>query len=187
MGRAAPWGIAAAVAAVVAFAIWTGPSVPDPIARGSTAPDFALPRLSGEEVRLSSLRGRVVLVNFWATWCKPCEEEMPAMERLYRALEPEGLELLAVSVDDTRDVVEAFQAEQDLSFPILLDPDQRVSRLYQTFRYPETLLVDREGVVVERYVGPRDWDDPLYEARLRRLLAGDVESAGGAPGGGPAG
>jgi len=185
VGRAAPWVIAAAVAAVVAFAIWTGPSVPDPIGRGSTAPDFALPRLSGEALRLSSLRGRVVLVNFWATWCKPCEEEMPAMERLYRALEPEGLELLAVSVDDTREVVEAFQEERGLSFPILLDPERRVSRLYQTFRYPETLLVDRDGVVVERYVGPRDWDDPLYAERLRRLLDGGAPTAAGGSGGGP--
>lgn len=176
MGRAAPWWIALAVAAAVAFAMWTAPSVPDPVGRGTLAPDFTLPRMSGQEVRLSDLRGRVVLVNFWASWCKPCEEEMPAMERLYEQLAPEGLELLAVSVDDSREAVEKFREGRDLSFPILLDPERRVSRLYQTFRYPETLLVDRDGMVVERYVGPRDWDDPLYLARLRRLITGEQET-----------
>lgn len=98
------------------------------------------------------------------------------MERLYEQLAPEGLELLAVSVDDSREAVEKFREGRDLSFPILLDPERRVSRLYQTFRYPETLLVDRDGMVVERYVGPRDWDDPLYLARLRRLIAGEEET-----------
>ena len=163
------------MAVAVVFALWSRTSVPDALGRGSVAPEFAL-RQSGtdREVRLSSLHGRVVLLNFWATWCKPCEDEMPAMQRLYTALGPEGLELLAVSVDDSPEVVEEFRKRLALTFPLLLDPDKRVAAIYQTFRFPETLLIDRDGVVLERYVGPKEWDASLYQARLRRLLTGEA-------------
>jgi peroxiredoxin len=102
---------------------------------------------------------------------------MPAMARLHGALEPQGLALVAVSVDDGRDEVARFQERLALPFPILLDPEKRVSRDYQTFRFPETFLIDREGVIVERYIGPKDWDAPAYLERLQRLLA---EPAAGA-------
>jgi cytochrome c biogenesis protein CcmG, thiol:disulfide interchange protein DsbE len=175
VARAGAWALAATIAAAIGLALWSGSSIPDPIGRGSDAPDFALPAL-GEpgdpELRLSSLRGQVVLLNFWATWCKPCEDEMPTMQRLHAALASEGLALLAVSVDDTREVVEEFRARFALTFPILWDPERRVAQEYQAFRFPETLLIDREGVVIERYIGPREWDAPLYEARIRRLLSG---------------
>ena len=84
---------------------------------------------------------------------------------------PDGFELLAVSVDKDAPVVAAFRDRMALSFPILLDPDEAVSRLYQTAGYPESLLVDREGIVIERYVGPREWDREAYVARIRALLA----------------
>jgi cytochrome c biogenesis protein CcmG, thiol:disulfide interchange protein DsbE len=171
--RAGSWVIAAIVAAAIAFALWSSPSVPDPVGRGSAAPEFALPERPGPgEVSLASLRGQVVLLNFWATWCEPCEREMPAMQRLYEALGPAGLQLLAVSVDDTSEVVDDFRAKLGLRFPILWDPEQRVANEYQAYRFPETLLIGRDGVVVERYIGPREWDSPLYEARIRKLLAG---------------
>ena len=171
--RKGSWVIAAIVVAAIGFALWSSPSVPDPVGRGSTAPTFELPELPGPgEVSLASLRGQVVLLNFWATWCEPCEREMPAMQRLHEALAPAGLRLLAVSVDDTKEVVGDFRARLGLTFSILWDPEQRVAQEYQTYRFPETLLIGRDGVVVERYVGPREWDSPLYEARLRRLLEG---------------
>jgi peroxiredoxin len=169
--RAGSWGIAAIVVAAIGFALWSSPSVPDPIGRGSAAPAFALPERPGPgEVSLDSLRGQVVLLNFWATWCEPCEREMPAMQRLYERLAPSGLRLLAVSVDDTGELVDDFRAKLGLTFSILWDPDKRVAQEYQAYRFPETLLIGRDGVVVERYVGPREWDSPLYEARIRRLL-----------------
>ena len=173
--RTGSWLLVAAVAAAVLFALWTRQSVPDPIGRGSVAPGFSLPRLpaGGAEISLASLRGHVVLLNFWATWCKPCEEEMPAMQRLHDALAPEGLALLAVSVDDDSEEVEEFLARLGLTFAILWDPAQRVSENYQAYRFPETLLIGRDGVVVERYIGPREWDSPLYQARIRRLLDGE--------------
>ena len=173
MARAGPWLVAGAIAVAVAFALFGQSDTPNPIGRGSLAPDFELARVpSGESISLDSLRGRVVLLNFWATWCKPCEDEMPAMQRLHEALAAEGLDLVAVSVDETQEPVAAFQSRLGLTFPILWDPAQAVSDDYQAYRFPETLLIDRRGRVVERYIGPREWDAPSYVERIRRLLAG---------------
>jgi peroxiredoxin len=171
------WLVAVAVALASLFALFSGPGPAPPVGRGSRAPDFALARLDGgAPLRLSDLAGRVVLVNFWATWCQPCEAEMPAMERLYRALAGEGFELVAVSVDRDRDEVTRFRERLALSFPILLDPQEEVARAYQTFRYPESLLIGPDGVVIERYVGGKEWDAPAYVDRIRRLLRARLPS-----------
>jgi peroxiredoxin len=168
------WLVAAAVVSAALFALFTGSGAPPPLGRGSPAPAFQLESLGGgDAVRLSDHRGRVVLINFWATWCKPCEDEMPAMERLYAELRDEGFELLAISVDDDIGSVADFQGRLSLSFPILLDPDKRVSQDYQTYRFPESFLVGPDGVVVERYIGPKPWDARAYVERIRRLLDGD--------------
>lgn len=175
--RVGPWLIGVALTAAVVFSLWSAGDGGGAVGRGTPAPAFALPSLAGEKpVRLAELRGRVVLVNFWATWCKPCEEEMPAMERLYRRLEPEGFELLAVSVDADIEPVREFRERMGLSFPILLDPEQEVARRYQTFRFPESLLIGPDGVVVERYIGSKEWDAQAYIERIRRLLRAGVSS-----------
>jgi peroxiredoxin len=151
--------------------ILLGEGTPPPLVRGAKAPEFSLPPLGGgAPVVLSEQRGKTVLVNFWATWCKPCEDEMPAMERLYRRLKPQGFELLAVSVDEDEAEVEAFRERMGITFPILMDPKQNVSRAYQTMGFPESLLVGPDGVVVERYVGPRDWDHESFAQRIAALL-----------------
>ena len=147
-----------------------GEPIQPPLGRGDSAPGFALPGLDGAPIRLSDLSGQVVLVNFWATWCKPCEDEMPAMQRLYSALAGEDFEMLAISVDESPSDVEAFVDRMGLKFPILLDPEQASSRLYQTTGFPESILVDQDGRIVERYVGPRQWDHPDYQARIRSLM-----------------
>jgi peroxiredoxin len=171
-GRAGAWLLSGGVALAAFLALLWGPDAPAPIGRGATAPSFELPRVGGgPPLDSQQLRGEVVLINFWATWCKPCEDEMPAMERLYRTLEADGFELVAISVDDDERAVEAFAKRLGLSFPILIDPSQDVASDYQTFRFPESLLVGRDGVVVERYIGPKDWDSQAYVARIRRLLA----------------
>lgn len=163
--------VGAVLAAVLALILLGDTNVPAPLGRGAKAPDFSLQRLGGgSEISLADLRGRVVLVNFWATWCKPCEDEMPSMEELYRRLGSKGFELVAVSVDEEVAPVEEFKERMSITFPIALDPSQATSRLYQTTGFPESLLVDREGVVVERYVGPRDW--AIYRERIERLVAG---------------
>ncbi len=153
------------------WALLTGDATRDPIEPGHPAPAFSLPILGGKtSLSLGSLRGKVVLLNFWATWCKPCEDEMPAMESLYRALGSQDFELIAISVDDDRQAVEEFTSRMGLTFPVLLDPEKRVSDAYQSDRFPESYLIDREGVLVARYIGPRQWDAPAYVDRIRRLL-----------------
>lgn len=155
---------------MAAALIWMGEPIQPPLGRGDVAPAFDLPRLAGGRTSLAGLEGQVALINFWATWCKPCEDEMPAMQRLYDGLAGDGFELLAISVDESVDDVRAFNERLALSFPVLLDPDQEAARRYQTTGFPESILVDREGRIVERYVGPREWDHPDYQARVRRLM-----------------
>jgi cytochrome c biogenesis protein CcmG/thiol:disulfide interchange protein DsbE len=148
------------------------PSVEPPLRAGAAAPAFRLDSLDGGTLALEESRGRVVFVNFWATWCPPCRDEAPGLERLYRELRDEGFDLLAVSIDapDAREKVEAFRGEFGLSFPILFDPDRRVYEAFQATGVPETFLVNRRGEIVERFVGPRDWEQSRYAAAIRRLL-----------------
>jgi len=149
-----------------------------PVVRGTRAPDFDLRKLgspaapSAEGVDLDSLSGRVVLVNFWATWCEPCEREMPAMDRLYQRLAGPDFELVAVAIDEDEADVQAFQERYGLSFPIVLDLDQKVYQSYQAMGVPESLLLDRSGRIIERYVGPREWDAPEHVERIRTVIAG---------------
>ncbi len=163
--------IGASVIAAGLALIWLGESdIVPPLGRGAAAPDFSLAGLDGgQPIGLSDYQGRVVLVNFWATWCKPCEDEMPSMERLYQALHPDGFELVAISVDGDAALVRAFRERLGISFPIALDPEMDVSRLYQTTGFPESLLVDSRGIIIERYVGPRDWR--FYRDRIRKLMS----------------
>jgi peroxiredoxin len=174
VARARSLVAAAAVALAAALVVWGFERAPAPLAEGHAAPPLALRRLGGdgEVVRLDALRGRPVLVNFWATWCKPCEDEMPAMQRLHTTLAGEDFALIAVSVDEGDDEVRAFRDRLALGFPILRDPEKRAANAYQTFRFPESWLIDRDGTVVARYIGPREWDDPVYVERIRKLIGG---------------
>lgn len=166
------WAIGVAVVVLGLGLLWWSAPPPPVLERGGEAPGFDLPLLGADgSVSLADYRGRVVLVNFWATWCRPCEEEIPAMERLYRSLSPDGFEILAISVDAEQSDVERFRDRLGISFPILLDPEQEVSRRYQTTGFPESLLVDVEGQVIERYIGPRDWDHSIFAERIREVMA----------------
>jgi len=174
-GRVGSWLLAAGVAVATLFALFLTADTPAPVGRGTPAPAFELPLLGGgSSLGVEQFRGKIVLLNFWATWCEPCKDEMPAMERLYRTLADSDFELLAVSVDEDEATVDAFVKSLGLSFPILMDPSKKVAIEYQTFRFPESLLVGRDGVILERYVGPKDWDADAYRDRIRRLLVGDV-------------
>jgi peroxiredoxin len=144
------------------------------------APDFAVPDLAGRVVRLSGLRGKVVLLNLWTTWCPPCREEMPSMEKLYARLRERDFELVAVSEDEEgRRVVEPFVAEMKLSFPVLIDPEHQVGDRYGVWGYPESFVIDRNGHVVERVIGPRDWAAAEHVARLEALIG--TTGVGAAP------
>ena len=164
--------IAVLVAIGAGAIVFWQPEVGSYVDAGLEAPAFTLSSLPDDApVALADSRGKVVLLNFWATWCKPCEDEMPSMERLYRRVGRERFELLAISVDESRDLVAAFRERYRLTFPILLDPHKDVADAYQTYRFPESFLIDAEGRVVERYIGPRDWDSPEYAGRIGELVS----------------
>jgi peroxiredoxin len=164
--------VAAFVVAGLVWALFLAEAPPDPLAPGHPAPEFRLVDARDGSLRsLDEWRGRVVLLNFWATWCKPCEDEMPSMQRLYESLGGLDFEMVAISVDADPEPVGAFRDRLGLRFPILLDPEQTAAREYQTTGFPESFLIDREGrLATARFVGPRDWDDPAYRALVRRLL-----------------
>jgi peroxiredoxin len=149
------------------------------VALGSAAPDFQLTDLQGREITLAAQRGRVVFVNFWATWCPPCRDEAPSLQRLYDQLGSESFEILAVSIDapSAQGEVAEFSREFGLTFPVLLDPNKGAHRAYGVTGVPETYMIDPQGRLVERFIGPRDWDDPRYVRTVRRLQQAGVEVA----------
>lgn len=125
------------------------------------APDFTLEDMQGNKVSLSDFEGKVVIINFWATWCPPCIEEMPSMEKLQERFKGEDFVLLAVNVEEnSRKIVERFLKKNPFSFPVLLDEDAVVQQIYGAYRFPETVIVGRNGDVVARIVGGRNWMDP---------------------------
>lgn len=141
------------------------------ISEGDAAPDFSLPALDNRVVRLSDFRGRVVMLHFWATWCPPCVEEMPGIEQLYKAFKDSGLEILAVSVDeDGASAVSPFMKKNNLTFPVLLDRGRRVASGYGTFKFPETYVIDRGGIVRFKAIGSLDWTHPANMERIRTIV-----------------
>ena len=125
------------------------------------APDFSFPGLDGKKVRLSDFKGKVVLVNIWATWCPPCVDEMPSMEKLYRKFKEQKFEILAVSIDESgRKAVAPFMKKNRLTFPALIDSDGTIKSVYRIAAIPESFIIDKQGVLVKKIVGPLDWADP---------------------------
>ncbi|MGH7538617.1 MAG: TlpA disulfide reductase family protein [Gemmatimonadales bacterium] len=139
---------------------------------GSRAPEFAAVDLrTGRPSGLADYRGRVVLLNIWATWCLPCRVEMPAMERLAHRLADTDFRIVAVSVDEADStVVNAFAQELGLSFDILHDRTGSIQRFYQTTGVPESFVINREGSIVKKVIGAAAWDSPVNETIIRRLL-----------------
>ncbi len=120
---------------------------------GAPAPDFSLNNLAGSAVRLSDLKGQVVLVNFWATWCGPCRLEMPSIQQQYEALKDKGFTVLAVNLDEPAEDVGRYTSALGLTFPVLLDPGAKVNDLYRVRGYPTTFFVDRDGMIGREHVG----------------------------------
>jgi peroxiredoxin len=139
--------------------------------RGAPAPNFTLPGLDGKMVSLTDYKGKVVLLNIWATWCPPCVEEMPSMEKLHQELKNEGFEILAVSIDVSgTEAVLPFMKDHKLSFPALTDTTGAIKSLYQTTGVPESFVIDKNGIIVEKVIGPRDWATPGAIRFFRNLI-----------------
>jgi len=134
------------------------------------APDFTLRGADGRNVRLDELRGQVVLVNFWATWCGPCREEMPRLDALYQKYHKSGFVLLGVNVDDDPHTALATAAKLNVSFPVLLDTDKKVSKLYDLNTMPSTIVIDRDGKMRFLHRGYRAGTEGDYEKQIRGLL-----------------
>lgn len=177
------WGPITAVVAVLMLA-WSGPIgrpalAQDPLFATMAvthekaepeAPDFALRTPDGRTLTLSTFRGRIVLLNFWATWCAPCRVEMPSMERLHQDFKDVGLVILAVDLDESPKLVAKFTQDFRLTFPALLDTGSRVASRYEVRGLPTTILIDRRGRVVGTAIGPRDWASAGGPALIRSLL-----------------
>ncbi len=137
----------------------------------AVAPDFTLDRPSGSRVRLRDFRGKIVFLNFWATWCIPCRAEMPAMERLYQDLHGKGLVVLAVNFQDDPEAVRSFREELRLTFPMALDRTGTAASAYRVRGLPASFILDREGRIVARSLGAGAWDSHEAKAYFRHLLA----------------
>lgn len=139
--------------------------------RAQAAKDFIVPSPNGGALRLADFKGKVVFLNFWATWCPPCKEEMPAMERLYQRYKGQGFAVLAVSVDaEGAPVVTPFVKEHKLTFPIGLDPKMALAERYGVRALPTSFLVDRKGTLVALALGPREWNGKPAHALIESLL-----------------
>jgi thiol-disulfide isomerase/thioredoxin len=164
----------------VALAIKLRPQI-NPVEIGSRAPAFAATNLrTNRPATLEDYRGKVVLVNIWATWCPPCRAEMPSMEKLHKKLAATDFRIAAVSVDGDafypdKEVngppqILAFANGLGLTFDILHDPSGAIRQAYDIFGVPESYLIDRDGMIVKRVIGATNWEDPVNEMLIRRLL-----------------
>ncbi|MEC4669754.1 MAG: TlpA disulfide reductase family protein [Nitrospirota bacterium] len=174
---------AAAILALVFGIVWMQSSKYEPLTVGKVAPDFDLPNLEDNYVRLSDFRGKVVFLNFWATWCKPCREEMPSMEVLYRNFKQDGLVVLAVSIDrvTTKQEIPPFVKSLNLTFPVLIDSWGQTDKRYKLMGVPETYIIDQQGILREKVIGPRDWTRLDNLEMVTALLKSEVQSAQALP------
>lgn len=134
------------------------------------APNFSLKTVSAQAISLKQLRGKVVFLNFWATWCAPCRQEMPAMEKLQQQLKEEGLEVVAVNYRESEKQIAPFLKDLGLTFTVLLDEDGSVSEKYGVWGLPLSYVVNRKGDFVGKVSGSRDWDSPEARLFFRELL-----------------
>ena len=174
-----PYGIALVVVAGLVGAAWLGRDHFDQVMAGKPAPGFRVSDLDGKPVTLDTFKGKVVLLNVWATWCAPCREEMPSMERLYQQMKGEPFEIVAVSVDEPvnggvpKSDLQKFAQELQVTFPIFHSaPDSRddIQKLYQTTGVPESFLIGKDGVIYRRLSGSTVWDAPEFREQINRLL-----------------
>lgn len=163
------YGLALALAAVMVYRVQGYLRVYD-VQAGDRAPGFRLVDGQGLGLGLDDYRGKLVLLNFWATWCPPCVQEMPSLNATYERFREDGLVVLGVSVDEDAAQYSDFLKRRGVTFPTARDPQRRVSSRYGTQKYPESYLISRDGRVLRKYVGPEDWGRPEIANYLRSVL-----------------
>lgn len=142
----------------------------NPPEKGDTFVDTALHDLEGKPVSLSQFKGKAIMLNFWATWCPPCREEMPSMEALYRKFKGTDLVMLAVSIDDNVETIKEYIKKNNYTMPVFHDADKEAAAAYGLTGVPETFLIDRKGIVVEKFMGALDWTKPEVVKLLQDLM-----------------
>ncbi|OHB27992.1 MAG: hypothetical protein A2X84_13470 [Desulfuromonadaceae bacterium GWC2_58_13] len=147
---------------------------PPPVAKvGAVAPDVTLQSLDGKTVSLSHFRGKVVVLNFWATWCPPCKAEMPSMERLHQGLKGEDFVVIAVNVEaDGVEVAKDFLKNNPYTFSFLVDAEAEAQETFGVFRFPETFIINKDGVILNHIIGGREWDESTTVEYLKFLAKG---------------
>jgi cytochrome c biogenesis protein CcmG/thiol:disulfide interchange protein DsbE len=135
---------------------------------GTNAPDFTV-QDSDRTVTLSSLRGQVIVLNFWATWCAPCVEEVPSLVEMQRKMKAKGITVVAVSIDVDESAYHRFVKDHGVNLLTVRDPDQKTPKLYGTMGWPETYIIDRDGVMRRKFIGAVDWTEPEVTEFLGRL------------------
>lgn len=156
--------------ALVSAAAWAPLASAASLAAGQPAPDFALRSMEGPNLRLSELRGHVVMVNFWATWCGPCREEMPRLNDIYRLYHGVGFDLLGVNMDDVNDRATGMARTLGVTFPVLFDESKSVARAYSVSTMPMTVLIGRDGTVRYIHQGYENGYEQTYLDQVRGLL-----------------
>ena len=161
---------------VVAWVAWIaacggdGWQMQDKAAVGRPAPDFSLTDIDGKVWRLSELRGKAVFINFWATWCQPCLEEMPSMHNLNQRLPASSFQLLSIIYNDRPEFAWRVQEKIGFTFPVLMDSDGSAARIYGLTGVPETYIVDANGILRRKIIGPRDWNTADSLAMVNEYL-----------------
>ena len=135
---------------------------------GTAAPDFAV-QDADRRVALQDFRGKILVLNFWATWCPPCVEEMPSLVQMQQRLKDRGITVVGVSVDADGDAYHRFLKDHKIDFLTVRDPDMKSSNLYGSFKWPETYIIDRNGIVRRKFIGPVDWSQPEIVDFLTKL------------------
>ena len=153
-----------------AIALEEGGADSAPLAERESAPDFRLLDLNGEMLRFTDFGGKVVFLNFWATWCGPCRIEAPALQRLYERMAGKEFEILAVSLDARQERIAPFAEQYGLKFPLLWDQSKEVARLYAVEGIPVSILIDKRGKIVTRTPGAREWDSEVWVEHIEDLL-----------------
>lgn len=140
------------------------------ISVGDTAPEFSIRTDSGLTISRSNFGGRLLVLNFWATWCPPCVEEMPLLDQFQKKLKADGVVVLGISIDEDANTYHAFLKRANVSFLTARDPAAKISSSFGTFRYPETYIIDTRGKVVQKIIGPAQWTDARMISYIKSLL-----------------